>query len=144
MFNVLVSPTPSNYKIFSSKLAEAKKANPKGHYVSYFRPEQLDAMKCKLMLSCDGKAGFAVTKDNEIIALFKHPESKITNMISKALPLAKLYGAKRLECFEGFLSNEYKKHGFQIAETYEWDDSQAPNDWSYELSGRPNYLLMRL
>ena len=141
MFNAIVKPTVMARNIFSECLQDAKRDNKHGHYVSYFRPEQLDALGAQLFLEPDGLAGFAITANNELIAAFKHPDLKEPNILAKIMPIAKAYGARRLECFEGFLSDQYSRHGFRVLERFEWDNEQAPKDWP-ETAEKPNYLSM--
>lgn len=143
MFDVLVKPTAMYYQVFGYHLDKAKKASPKGHYVSSFRPEQLEALGCKVFLTPSGDAGFAITGKGMLVAVFKHPDCTIKNVMSKILPLAKLYGATHLECFEGFLSEQYARHGFRISSSSAWNDEYAPVDWPAD-EIKPNYLEMKL
>lgn len=141
MFNVIMNPTTSQYINFSNALQISKNTNKKGCYVSYFSPAQLDALKCKLFILPTEMAGFAITGDNELIALFKNLDCPVTNVLAKALPIAKAYGARRLECFEP-LVKMYESHGFHVVTETSWNDDYMPKDWN--VSERPSYYTMKV
>ena len=143
MFDVINNPTIKQYYNFSTDLDIAKVASSKGHYVSYFSPRELDLVGAKLAITPCGLAGFAVTKTGKLIALFKHPKFKEKNVLARMLPLAKLMGARELECFDGYLATQYKLGGFREVSRSSWNDEYAPADWP-ETAQKPDYLTMRV
>lgn len=143
MFDVINKPTNKQYYNFSTDLDIAKVASSKGHYVSYFSAIELDRLGAKLAITPCGTAGFAVTKNNKLIAVFKHKDNKTKNILARMLPLAKLMGARELGCFDGFLATQYKLGGFREVSRSSWNDEYAPADWP-ETAEKPDYLIMRV
>mgnify|MGYP000857546706 CR=1 FL=1 len=138
MFNVIINPDLISRVNFSYWLSEAKRTNHKGCYVSYFESDHFTG--ATIFLTSDCSVGFAV-KNGELIALFKNKYSKHKNVAHKAIPLAKLYGARRLECFEP-LKGLYEQFGFQVLTSTPWNDEYSPDDWN--VPERPRYLTMVL
>ena len=87
-------------------------------------------------------AGFGVTNDGELVALFN--DNAPSGMGMRMVQWSKNYGVEYLWCFDGFLSENYKEHGFVVVENVEWNEEYAPEDWNYEKYGRPNVVKMEL
>ena len=94
-----------------------------------------------LFLSKDKKAGVAVTKDGDLVSVFKHPKSKadIVPLLEEAASVA-----TTLDAFDvgGFLPNLYAKQGFKPIARVPWNDEYAPPGWPYDKAGKPDVVLM--
>ena len=100
----------------------------------------------RLFLTEDGKAGFALDGD-EIVSLFNHAKSPHTNVSTELVMLAIEQGGRKLDNYDTFLTNIYKRLGFQEVDRFRWDDGQKPADWDFDTyqkfnGGRPDYVFM--
>lgn len=59
-------------------------------------------------LSKDKKSGYCITKQKEIISLFSIVKGRGNKIIKSAIK----NGGNNLNCFDGYLSQFYKKNGF--------------------------------
>lgn len=59
-------------------------------------------------LAADGRSGFAIRADGELVYVF----SLVKGRGDKIVKAAKDRGAVYLDCFEGYLSDLYGRHGF--------------------------------
>lgn len=87
----------------------------------------LDAL---YLLSEDGKSGYGVSKDNELIGLFSLVPGRGMGMIEEAINLD---GVESLDCFDGFLPRYYEKFGFV--------EYKREANWT---EGGPDVVYMRL
>jgi len=60
-------------------------------------------------LSLDGKSGYGVTMNGELVGLFSLVPGRGKDMVQEAIDMD---GARRLDCFDGFLPEYYKQFGF--------------------------------
>ena len=92
-------------------------------------------------VSQDGKSGVYVKNDGEIGGLFNDAEqSRGSELIEKAVQ----HGGNHLDCFDGFLPDYYRRHGFNEKNRVEWNDDHAPENWNYNKFGRPDVIIMEL
>lgn len=107
------------------------------HDVEYYE-------KCRCFLVNAGCAGCAVTDDGNIISVFKNDnmaKSDNVEKISKALlKTAVENGGTKLDCFDGFLTQNYIKNGFIPDVKIPFNREFAPTDWDYERDGEP-YIM---
>ena len=94
----------------------------------------------------DGRVGFAL-KGNDIVSVFKHPDSQIEDVVGKLLPLAVAEGGRKLDAFDTVLPKMYAANGFRAVARVAWNDEFAPADWDYETfkkfnGGRPDVVFM--
>lgn len=85
------------------------------------------------------RAGFAVL-DGELINVFSQAKSWGDCLVTAGVAL----GAKRLDCFDGYLPTLYQKHGFIEVDRAAWDDAYAPPGWRKDLWGTPDVVFMKL
>jgi hypothetical protein len=94
-----------------------------------------------LFLAEDGLAGTAVTKNGDLVSVFKHPDSQgdIKAILADAAKIS-----TTLDAFDvnGFLPTLYQKFGFKPVARVAWNDEFAPPDWPYAEAGRPDVVLM--
>lgn len=68
-----------------------------------------------------GRYGFIVKADGELIAVF----SMLRGIGSKLVQLAIEKGAKRLDCFDGYLVGFYQRNGFmEVARVANWTEGE--------------------
>jgi len=94
-------------------------------------------------LAIGGNAGYGITQDGELIALFNHTAERGTGkeLAKEAIQSGKV---EHLWCFDTDLVDIYQKLGFTETERFPWDESKAPENWAYEQFGRPDLVKMEL
>jgi hypothetical protein len=81
-------------------------------------------------LSTDFKSGFGITDVGELVGVFSTEKGRGDRLISEA----KRLGAKRLDCFEGYLTDFYARHGFrEVYREANWTEGEP--DVVYMLTG---------
>lgn len=80
-------------------------------------------------LSDDGASGFIVRADGEIVGLFSTARGRGDTLVSEAIA----YGGTHLDCFEGYLSALYARHGFKVY--------RREANWT---AGAPDVVFMQL
>lgn len=95
-------------KAFTKAVEESTKLNPKiAENLSKYTPEELTKMQ--LYLSPDKLSGYALKDTDELVNVFSGTKGRGNEIVQNAIDK----GAKRLDHFEGYLSDLYKKHGFE-------------------------------
>ena len=95
----------------------------RGEYVDVHTAE--DYANARTFLSEDGLAGFAITKEGEIVSVFADPAAKLSDFRGRGramIELAKQLGGTHLNCYDVGLPNYYQAHGFKETNRYKWDD----------------------
>lgn len=129
---------------FHAAISEATKNNDFGAAVHVYSPEEYK--DAKLYLTDNGKAGFAL-KGDDIVSVFKSPDSKVKKFANAALNEAVKLGGRRLDCFDTILPEIYSQNHFKAVARLNWNDEYAPEDWNYERmkpfhDGRPDVVFM--
>ena len=93
-----------------------------------------------LFLSEDGKSGFGITKDKELISVFSLERKRGKTFVAEA----RARGATHLGCMGEHLLDMYSEFGFSPVEVLHWDNQFAPKNWNYERFGTPNIYEMKL
>lgn len=75
----------------------------------------------------DGKAGFAITKDGDLVSVFSDPSKK--NSMGKILAVAVAHGARKLDCYGGGLQNLYGRYGAKATGRTNFLTQYAPPGW---------------
>ena len=125
---------------FFKSFTEAKDANKNGASVYTYPKDEYKDMG--LYLYDNGKAGYAITKDGDLVSVFKHPESNMKGALKTLVPDAIRSGAKTLDAFDGFLTDSYKKLGFVETGRVPFDPAQAPDNWDVKTMGTPDVVFM--
>lgn len=94
---------------FFNQLGKAMEENPKiKDFVHRYSPEELSQMR--LFLTPDGKSGFALKPDGDLVSVF----SAIKGRGDVIMPEAIAKGGTKLDAFEGYLTNDlYPRYGFK-------------------------------
>jgi len=129
---------------YHDAIAAAAKANEHGAAVEVKPAEDYTHMHT--FATPDGKAGFALDDDN-IVSLFKHPDSSARKIGLSALALATQLGGRRLDAFDTELPHIYSNGGFRAVARLAWNDAYAPPNWDYKKfgaynNGRPDIVFM--
>jgi hypothetical protein len=130
---------------FHDAITAAKAANPFGASVDIHDAAEYAFMKT--FLTPDGKAGFAVRDDGNIVSVFKHPDSTIKGFARSALTLATQVGGRKLDAFDTVLPHLYSESGFRAVARIPFDPKFAPPGWSKEQfgafnGGKPDVVFM--
>ena len=97
-----------------------------------------------LYISQDGLAGTAVTKDGDLVSVFKHPEAASSSAEMREILSDASEISTTLDAFdiEGFLPNLYAKFGFKPVARVKFNREYAPPGWPYDLAGEPDVVMM--
>ena len=109
------------------------------NHVTRYSAEEYGAMGAKTYLFEDGKTGFALKPDGDVISVFSG-----NGHGSAAIQAAIEFGGKKLDCYDPKLPKIYAKFGFGEYERWKWDDQYAPKGWDYGEFDSPDVVLMRL
>jgi hypothetical protein len=67
-----------------------------------------DVWRRDYWLSLDGRSGFCIDNDDRLLFVFSLEPGRGDEIVSHAVR----HGAKRLDCFDGYLPGLYSRHGF--------------------------------
>lgn len=130
------------YPEFCKALLNFKNSNSKHRaFVDYHTESELKQNNVRVFLGEKGTAGIAVWSDGNITSLFKNPACK-KNYVSVLLMLmALLNGGKKLDCYDGFLTEMYSMFGFYPVARVPFNDEYKPDDWG-AANGTPDVVFM--
>ena len=131
-------------KEFLEKFKSANEANKKASAQVYQYPDE-DYKKMRLFVAENGKSGFALKEDGDIVSVFSQ-EKRATGCM---LELAIAQGGKKLDCFDTFLPKIYKKHGLEEYKRDKWAEEYKPESWDKEYfkeynNGEPDVVYMKV
>ena len=123
---------------FSNAIANAKRVNPHGAFVTQHSIGEYKDMK--LFITTDGCAGIAITPDKNIVSIFNGGEKR--GVLKTLLPLAINQGGRKLDNFNSEkLSAMYELYGFNPVSKTKFNCEFAPDDWNYERDGEPDIVF---
>ena len=120
---------------FHDAIKAAKEASPYGAAVELHDPAAYATMRT--FLTPDHKVGFALN-DNNIVSVFKKPDSTAKSAAGSALTLATQLGGRRLDAFDTVLPRLYANGGFRAVARLPFDEKYAPPGWSKDTFGKFN------
>ena len=129
---------------FISKFRAANEFNgKKAAQVYEYLPEEYKQMK--LFTAENGKSGFALKPDGDIVSVFSAEKGSTTGLMNLAIQ----NGGKKLDCFDTFLPKIYKKFGFVEVDRVKWNEEYKPTNWDKEFfkqynNGEPDVVYMEL
>lgn len=88
-----------------------------------------------------GRTGFMVTADGELVNLFNWGRPGDGRL---AVRHAVAHGARRLNCYDGFLADYYRRLGFVERARAPFSPALAPEGWDYASRGCPDVVFMAL
>lgn len=143
----------TNNQEFFSLLRDIK-ALDKNKYsqVHLYTPEEYSQMR--LFTGKDGKYGFAIKPDGDIVSVFVSPDMPKRTGHSLMIA-AKSAGGTKLDAFDTYLSSFYEQHGFKEVGRDVWNDEYIPRDlegnvewdknyWAKYNNGEPDVVYMKL
>ena len=135
----------ANPQTFHTAISASQDNNAHSAFVHVYEPEEY--AEKRLFLVNAGCAGCAVTKDGDVVSVFKNDnmaKKDDVEKISTALLLTAIEnGGKKLDFFDGFLPKNYMKHGFIPVCKVPFNDEFAPDGWNFERDGRPFIIFFR-
>jgi hypothetical protein len=135
--------TPEQKQIESeeyiSKLEKIRDEDPLTFW-SVSVPEIKDVKEGTIIKNEDGQA--VVSKDGDIKALYKNPESEAKNVADSLLKEAIKKGGVKLDNFDIYLTPIYKRNGFRIVSRVPFNKQYAPTGWDEAEHGTPDVVAM--
>ena len=113
-------------KVFHEAIISAKNASKFGAAVTAYPAEDYDKMR--LFLTGDGMVGFALD-GNDIVSVFKHPDSDARHAAASILPFAIEQGGRRLDCFDTELPRIYSTADFKAVARFAFDPKYQSKGW---------------
>ena len=129
---------------FHNAISEATQKNPYGASVEIKDASEYNGMR--LFVTEGGDAGFAITKEGDLVSLFATPKVG-GKRAGSMLFLGIQEGARTLDCFDTVLPHIYSLAGFRPISRIKWNNEYAPKGWDYDLykkhnNGRPDVVFM--
>lgn len=122
---------------FISNFRAANEINgKKAAQVYEYSPEEYKQMK--LYTAENGKSGFALKSDGDIVSVFVSPDAPKRSGHSLIIA-AKAAGGTKLDAFDTYLSSFYEKHGFNETGRDMWNDEYIPRDLEGNVEWDKNY-----
>jgi len=142
----------TDYERFSSALNDAKSANEHGMFVDAQSVEDLQNKGAIVLMSPDGMAGVAISKDGDIVGVFKNPNSKSSQASASLIINAIAHGGNKLDCYDGKLTEMYSRVGMIPVARVAWNDSYHQtidengnvtwsDGWDYDRDGTPDIIV---
>jgi hypothetical protein len=133
----------ANVKKFVNSINKAKSENEYGAAVNVYPEEKYKDMQ--LFLTKDGKAGYALTDEGDLVSAFSDGTHK--GVAPHLLMSGIEQGAVKLDAFDTILPDLYSRMGFREGGRLRWDDKEAPADWDKVLfseynAGEPDISYM--
>lgn len=130
----------SGDKFFAAvrKAATVEKSNGRSVSETLYVYSKGEYKKMRLWLSADGKTGFAIKPDGDLVSVFNVGEK---GAIQKVIPHLHALGATKLDAFDeaGRLPELYGAGGFKETSRVPWDPQYAPPGWK---GGKPDVVYM--
>jgi hypothetical protein len=133
------SPDSSIIDEYIDELEEAKDNYP-NKYWAVDRVSKEQATNATVITTEDG--GIIVKKDGDIKGLFKKPSSNAKRISNDLIPAAILNGGIKLDCFDGYITDIYKEHGFRVVARMPFVEKYAPEGWNKDKHGTPGVVAM--
>ena len=127
---------PKAVEAFRSAIAKTKEGNKYAASVHVYEPEEY--AHTRMFLSEDGKAGFALKPDGDIVSLFTHGDGP-KGASHTMLEIAKQAGGTKMDAFDTVLPGIYGDHGFKATSRMSWNDEYAPEGWDKSTFDKYNH-----
>lgn len=121
------TPSPENGLRFYKAMSDFKKnAGKIGEQVYLYSPEEYANMRT--FLSEDGKTGFALKNDGDIVSVFNGGNSK--GAADNIMQAATAAGGTKLDAYDTFLPEIYSRNGFRVNSRDTWNENYKPDKWN--------------
>lgn len=134
--------TEEDINEYNESIASTKSSDPV-KYWSVSIPDTQEVSTSTIIKTEDGST--IVKKDGDIAGLFKTPEAEqkgVKGVAQSLLKKAIEAGGKKLDNFDGYLTNQYKKAGFRVVARTPFNEEFAPDGWSKEQHSTPDVVAM--
>ena len=136
-----IEPTRQNALRFEQAVKRSKIGNKHGAAVFVYPMDEYRDMR--LFMTEDGKSGFAIKDDGDIVSVFSDGGRKAHAMLT----LATEQGGTKLDAFNTVLPQIYKVNGFREVGREPWNEEYRPEGWREEdfaefNNGRPDVVFM--
>lgn len=136
----LLRQSSKNGKEIRRIVENAKENNPMGCCVDIHSKEEYDTYKNFVLP--DNMGNVSVKPDGDIVSVVKNSNSKIKGALQIFMNTAIENGGIKLDCY-GKLAEYYAPYGFEAVARVEFNEEYAPDDWNYEVLGKPYVYVMR-
>ena len=130
---------------FNKAITNAKTSLGDTGAAVYVYPAE-DLANSKKFLSADGKSGFAIKNDGDIVSVFNSSDRPGASIA--ALQLAVQNGGTKLDAFDIALPHIYALAGFKVVRREKWNQEFMPEGWNRKyfekqgFSGTPDVVYM--
>jgi hypothetical protein len=125
-------------RTYVQELSQTKQQDPD----TYWTVSEVDPEVAAEGTIIDTEDGSAIVKpDGDIAGLYKKPTSKAKGVAQKLLNRAVELGGRKLDNFDGYLTNIYEKAGFRVVSRTPFNEQFAPDGWKPEF-GKPDVIAM--
>ncbi len=148
-FGEIAYPTPTILELdpatqaarFREALRASKAVSPIGPQVTL--ADEADYQTMRLFITEDGRSGFALKSDGDIVSVFSGGGGVLHALVA----LAVQEGGTKLDCFNTMLPRLYSVNGFRIVARDAWNDAYTPEGWDFKAmarfnNGRPDVVYM--
>lgn len=136
------APTKDNAVAFRNRLASVRQRliekDGTGLAVYVYSAKEYQGMR--LFLSEDGKAGFALKPDGDIVSVFNEAGD---GRVHALIALAVQEGGTKLDCFDTVLADLYAVNGFRVVRRQPFNDEFAPEGWFDNVTQRETEVEAR-
>lgn len=137
---------PQAAEVFQRQIAKSKETNEYAASV-YVYPVEDYANGMRMFLTQDGKAGFGLKPDGDIVSVFSHGDNP-KGIVHTMVEVARQAGGNKLDCFDTVLPSIYRQHDFRTIDRIPWNGAYRPEGWDEELyrkynNGKPDFVLMQ-
>jgi hypothetical protein len=122
-----LQPSKESSRLFHRAITASTKGNKFGKSV-YVYPEK-DYSDMKLFVTENGKSGFAVKPDGDIVSVFSSEPGSAYSMLF----LATQSGGRKLDAFNTVLPGLYAAAGYRPVSKVKWSDEAMPEGWDKSL-----------
>lgn len=117
----------TSHRIYTLALGQARKASPRIADATS-KPSEMPK-NARYFVTADLRTGFGVDADGTLIGLFSLVKGRGEVMVNAAIE----NGARKLDCFDGFLPEYYRRFGFV--------ETERVANWT---PGEPDVVFMEL
>lgn len=126
---------------FTTAVEEFAENNPDLAPMLTFHDEE-ELSEHDVFLSENGDAGVAVDPEGDIQNVFSAEGAEVDGDV--LMEQAFEAGGQMLDCYDGFLTDFYQSHGFDVTGTMDFNPEFAPDGWDENphLEGQPDVMFM--
>jgi hypothetical protein len=132
---------PADPEEFTQAVEEFAENNPDlAPMLTMHDPEEMEDYD--VFLSEEGNAGVAVSPDGDIQNVISAEGASVDG--DQVMEAAIEAGGKTLDCYDGFLTDFYESHGFDVTGTMDFNPEFAPEGWDENphLENQPDVMFM--